>query len=33
MRFKSAKKDGFQVFAVAGVNTISFGTSATNAAR
>ena len=25
MRFKSAKKDGFQVFAIAGVNTVSFG--------
>ena len=33
MRFKSAKKDGFQVFAVAGVNTISFGITASAAAR
>lgn len=33
MRFKSAKKDGFQVFAVAGVNTISFGITATATAR
>lgn len=33
MRFKSQKKDGFQVFAVAGVNTVSFGITATAAAR
>lgn len=33
MRFKSQKKDGFQVFAVAGVNTVSFGIAATPAAR
>lgn len=33
MRFKSEKKDGFQIFAVAGVNTISFGISASATAR
>lgn len=33
MRFKSQKKDGFQVFAVAGVNTVSFGITATATAR
>jgi len=33
MRFKSARTDGFQVFAVTGVNTISFGITATAAAR
>ncbi|WP_042876584.1 phospholipase D-like domain-containing protein [Cupriavidus necator] len=33
MRFKSRKEEGFQVFAVAGVNTVSFGITATNAAR
>jgi phosphatidylserine/phosphatidylglycerophosphate/cardiolipin synthase-like enzyme len=33
MRFKSAKTGGFQVFAVTGINTVSFGVSATAAAR
>lgn len=33
MRFKSAKTNGFQAFAVAGVNTVSFGITATVAAR
>jgi phosphatidylserine/phosphatidylglycerophosphate/cardiolipin synthase-like enzyme len=33
MRFKSAKTGGFQVFSVTGTNTISFGMSATAAAR
>jgi phosphatidylserine/phosphatidylglycerophosphate/cardiolipin synthase-like enzyme len=33
MRFKSKKKDGFQVFAVTGVNTVSFGITSTAAAR
>lgn len=33
MRFKSKKSGGFQVFAVTGVNTVSFGISATTAAR
>jgi phosphatidylserine/phosphatidylglycerophosphate/cardiolipin synthase-like enzyme len=33
MRFKSQKRNGFQVFAVAGVNTVSFGITATAAAR
>jgi phosphatidylserine/phosphatidylglycerophosphate/cardiolipin synthase-like enzyme len=33
MRFRSAKQDGFQVSAVSGVNTISFGISATSAAK
>jgi phosphatidylserine/phosphatidylglycerophosphate/cardiolipin synthase-like enzyme len=33
MRFKSAKSGGFQVFAVSGVNTVSFGITATQAAR
>ncbi len=33
MRFKSSKKDGFQVFAVSGVNTISFALDATATAK
>ena len=33
MRFKSKKVGGFQVFAVTGVNTISFGIDATDAAK
>ena len=33
MRFKSQKVGGFRVFAVAGVNTISFGIEATTSAR
>jgi phosphatidylserine/phosphatidylglycerophosphate/cardiolipin synthase-like enzyme len=33
MRFKSAKVGGFQVFAVTGINTISFGISSTARAR
>ena len=33
MRFKSTKQDGFQVFAIAGVNTVSFGITATDSAR
>ena len=33
MRFKSAKRDGFQVFAVSGVNTVSFGIEASAKAR
>lgn len=33
MRSRSKKQDGFQVFAVAGVNTVSFGITATEAAR
>lgn len=33
MRFKSRKQAGFQVFAVTGVNTVSFGITATDAAR
>ena len=33
MRFKSKKTGGFQVFAVTGVNTISFGIDATEAAK
>lgn len=33
MRFKSEKKDGFQIFSVTGVNTISFGLQATAAAK
>jgi phosphatidylserine/phosphatidylglycerophosphate/cardiolipin synthase-like enzyme len=33
MRFKSQKVGGFRVFAVAGVNTISFGIEATTAAK
>jgi phosphatidylserine/phosphatidylglycerophosphate/cardiolipin synthase-like enzyme len=33
MRFKSAKSDGFQVFAVSGANTISFGIEAEEDAR
>ena len=33
MRFKSKPADGFQVFAVSGVNTVSFGITATTAAR
>jgi phosphatidylserine/phosphatidylglycerophosphate/cardiolipin synthase-like enzyme len=33
MRFKSSKTDGFQVFAVAGTNTVSFGIAATSNAR
>lgn len=33
MRFKSAKQDGYRVYAVSGVNTISFGIEATPEAR
>jgi phosphatidylserine/phosphatidylglycerophosphate/cardiolipin synthase-like enzyme len=33
MRFKSKPSNGYQVFAVSGVNTISFGINANNAAR
>lgn len=33
MRFKSKRQAGFQVFAVAGINTVSFGIDATAAAR
>src|SRR4051812_26916737 len=33
MRFKSEKSDGFQAFAVSGVNTISFAVSATDEAK
>ncbi|MEP7011314.1 MAG: phospholipase D-like domain-containing protein [Acidobacteriota bacterium] len=33
MRFKSAKHGGFQVFAVSGINTISFAIQASEAAR
>jgi phosphatidylserine/phosphatidylglycerophosphate/cardiolipin synthase-like enzyme len=33
MRFRSSKKDGFQVFAVSGINTISFGIVADAKAR
>jgi len=33
MRFKSSKTDGFQVFAVSGVNTVSFAISATDAGK
>jgi len=33
MRFKSAKTNGFQVFAVTGINTVSFGIQASPAAR
>jgi hypothetical protein len=33
MRFKSHKTDGFQVFAVAGVNTVSFAITATDDAK
>ncbi len=33
MRFKSAKKKGFQVFAVSGINTVSFAIKATDTAR
>jgi phosphatidylserine/phosphatidylglycerophosphate/cardiolipin synthase-like enzyme len=33
MRFKSARVDGFQAFAVTGTNTISFAIQATDAAR
>lgn len=33
MRFKSDAVDGFQIFAVAGTNVVSFGTSANRAAR
>jgi phosphatidylserine/phosphatidylglycerophosphate/cardiolipin synthase-like enzyme len=33
MRFKSSKQAGFQVFAVSGINTVSFGVSATAAAK
>ncbi len=33
MRFKSPKSSGYQVFAVSGVNTISFGIEASAAAR
>lgn len=33
MRFKSPSKNGFQIFAVTGVNTVSFAVTATAAAR
>lgn len=33
MRFKSQPKDGFQIFAVSGTNTVSFALTATTAAR
>jgi phosphatidylserine/phosphatidylglycerophosphate/cardiolipin synthase-like enzyme len=33
MRFRSSSKDGFRVFAVTGVNTVSFAITATAAAR
>lgn len=33
MRFKSAKSDGFQAFAVSGVNTVSFAITATGDAK
>lgn len=33
MRFKSSKQAGFQVFAVTGVNTVSFGLTATETAK
>ena len=33
MRFQSKKSDGFQVFAVSGVSTISFGIAAATAAK
>lgn len=33
MRFKSRKKGGFQVFAVTGINTVSFGITSTTEAR
>lgn len=33
MRFKSDKKDGFQIFAVTGINTISFAIQATATAK
>jgi phosphatidylserine/phosphatidylglycerophosphate/cardiolipin synthase-like enzyme len=33
MRFRSKKQNGFQIFAVSGPNTISFGVSATAAAK
>src|SRR5262245_40507530 len=33
MRFKSAKTDGFQAFAVSGVNTVSFAITATDEAK
>jgi phosphatidylserine/phosphatidylglycerophosphate/cardiolipin synthase-like enzyme len=33
MRFKSDKRDGFQVFAVTGINTVSFAITATATAR
>lgn len=33
MRFKSAKAGGFQVFAVSGINTVSFAITATDTAR
>ena len=33
MRFKSPSKDGFQVFAITGVNTVSFGITATDKAK
>jgi phosphatidylserine/phosphatidylglycerophosphate/cardiolipin synthase-like enzyme len=33
MRFKSAKVDGLQVFAVSGTNTVTFGIDASSAAR
>src|SRR4051794_7392378 len=33
MRFKSSKQDGFQAFAVTGVNTVSFAITATSGAK
>lgn len=33
MRFKSSEQSGFQIFAVTGVNTVSFGVLATDSAR
>jgi hypothetical protein len=33
MRFRSEKSGGFRVFAVSGVNTVSFGIEATATAR
>ena len=33
MRFKSSKVDGFRVFAVAGINTVSFGIEASAESR
>ena len=33
MRFRSSKSDGFQAFAVSGVNTVSFAITATDEAK